>query len=151
LTISYSKAPHFKGYLPLLESIYQRRDEFLADFTIETSIILARELGFASTRFLRSSELSSIEGQKTDRVIDILKQVGATHYICGPSASSYMEPEKFSAAGITFEYIEYDYPEYRQLHPPYDPHVSILDLMCMTGNTAGEYFQTQREQEHERG
>lgn len=140
LTISYSKSPHFKGCLPLLDELYQRRDECLADFTIETSIRLARELGFTSTRFMRSSELSSVEGQKTDRVINVLKQVGATHYICGPSASSYMEPEKFDAAGITFEYINYNYPEYSQMYPPYDPYVSILDLIFMTGNEASGYF-----------
>jgi hypothetical protein len=152
LTISYSKAPHFKTYLPLIESIYQRRDEYLADFTIETSILLARALGMISTRFLRSSMLGELDGQKTDRVINVLKRVGATHYICGPSASSYMEPEKFSAAGITFEYMEYNYPDYPQLHPPYDPFVSILDLMFMAGDKALEYFvQRDAEKEHERG
>lgn len=140
LTISYSKAPYFKEHLPLLESFYQKRYEFLVDFTIGTSIDLARELGFTSTRFLRSSELSNLNGHKTDRVINVLKQVGATHYICGPSASSYMEPEKFEAAGITFEYVQYNYPEYSQLYPPYDPFVSILDLMFMTGKGAGSYF-----------
>lgn len=140
LVVSYSKAPFFREYLPLLESMYQRRDEFLADFTVETSILLARKLGFTLTRFMRSSELSDLEGQKTDRVINVLKQVGAKHYICGPSAGSYMEPEKFDRAGITFEYMQYNYPEYPQLYPPYDPFVSILDLMFMTGNRAFEYF-----------
>ncbi|MCC6299621.1 MAG: WbqC family protein [Anaerolineales bacterium] len=151
LAISYSKAPYFKQYLPLIESLYERRDEFLADFTIETSMQLARELGFSSTRFMRSSELSNIEGQKTDRVLNILKQVGATHYICGPSASSYMESEKFDAAGIAFEYMRYDYPEYLQLYPPYDPFVSILDPLFMLGNQAKEYFIAQKEREHEHG
>ena len=152
LTISYSRAPHFGARLSLLESIYQRRDEYLADFTIGTSILLARDLGFTSTRFMRSSELGELEGQKTDRVINVLKQVGATHYICGPSASSYMEPEKFDAAGITFEYMGYDYIEYPQMYPPYDGFVSILDLMFMTGEKALEYFaQQESEKEHERG
>ena len=140
ITISYSKAPFFKAYRPLLEAIYQRQDEFLADFTIETSILLAHELGFTSTRFMRSSELTGVHGQKTDRVISVLKQVGATHYICGPSASSYMEPEKFAEAGITFEYMQYNYPEYPQLHPPYDPFISVLDLLFMTGKYADQYF-----------
>lgn len=140
LTISYNKSPYFKEYLPLLESFYERRDEFLADFTIESSIALAREMGITSTRFMRSSELPHVEGRKTDRVIDVLKRVEATHYICGPSASSYMEPEKFDAAGITFEYMEYNYPEYPQLYQPYDPYVSILDLMFMTGKDAIKYI-----------
>jgi len=140
ITISYSKSPYFNMFLPLLNAMYQRHDEFLADFTIEISILLARELGFSSTRFMRSSELKGIQGQKTDRVIDILKTVGATHYYCGPSAASYMEPEKFDEAGITFEYMQYNYAEYRQLHPPYDPHVSILDQMFMMGKDAGRHF-----------
>ena len=140
MTVVYNKTPCFKEYLPLLESFYGRRDEFLADFTIEFSIALARELGITSTRFMRSSAMPHVEGRKTDRVIDVLKRVGATHYICGPSASSYMEPEKFKEAGITFEYIEYNYPEYPQLHPPYDPYISILDLLFMTGKDAIKYF-----------
>ena len=140
LTISYSKSPYFKSYLPLLESMFERKDEMLADFTIETSILLARELGFTSTRFMRSSALSNVDGQKTDRVINVLKQVGATHYLCGPSASSYMEPGKFASAGISFEYMQYNYAEYPQLHPPYDQFVSILDLLFMTGKDAIKYF-----------
>jgi WbqC-like protein family len=140
LMTAYSKAPYFKEYFPLLESIYQRRDEFLADFTIASSIALAQELGITSTRFMRSSEMPDIEGRRTDRVIHILKRVGATHYLCGPSASSYMEPEKFNDAGIPFEYMQYNYPEYLQLYPPYDPYVTIMDLLFMTGRDAYKYL-----------
>ena len=149
LRFAYNKSPYFKEYLPILESFYERRDEFLADFTIETSIRLARELGFTSTRFMRSSEIPDTQGRKTDRIIHILKQVGATHYICGPAASSYMEPEKFDSVGVTFEYMEYQYPEYQQLYPPYDPYVSILDLMLMMGKDSGSYFEPLKETHHE--
>jgi len=137
---SYAKAPHFNRYMPLLDEVYHRHDEYLADFTIETSITLARTLGLSETRFMRSSEIPNIEGNKTDRVINILKYVGATHYICGPSASHYMEPDKFKEAGVPFEYMEYNYPEYSQLYPPYDPFVSIFDLIFMMGADAKDYF-----------
>ncbi len=137
---SYSKAPHFERYLPLLETFYQRRDEFLADFTIDFTVALARELGNDHTRFIRSSEIAGIQGQKTDRLIKILQAVGATHYLSGPSASDYIEKEKFEAAGITLEYMEYNYPEYPQLYPPFDPYVSILDLLFMTGPEASNYI-----------
>lgn len=140
LTISYSKAPCFKTYLPLLESFYDRRDEYLADFTIETTVQLTRALGNSSTQFMRSSELAGIDGVKTDRLIQILKQVGATHYISGPSARDYIEQSKFDEAGITLEYMVYNYAEYPQLYPPYDPYVSALDLMFMLGDEAGRYF-----------
>jgi hypothetical protein len=140
LTFAYNKAPYFKDYLPLLESFYSRRDECLAEFTIETTIFLSRELGITSTRFLRSSELLGIDGVKTDRLIRILKQVGAKHYISGPSAREYIEREKFEEAGITIEYMEYNYREYPQLYPPFDSYVTILDLLFMTGQDASKYI-----------
>ena len=147
LTFAYAKAPFFKACLPLLEDFYSRRDANLADFTTETTIALARRLGIDHTRFLRASEIPGVNGQKTDRLIQILKHVGARHYISGPSARDYIEPGKFDDAGITLEYMGYDFPEYPQLHPPFDPHVSILDLLFMTGEDAPAYL-VERQNEH---
>ncbi len=140
LTFAYSKAPFFRHYANLLESFYSRRDDSLADFTIDLTIALAREIGIAHTHFMRSSEIEGIGGEKTARLIQILKRVGAIHYISGPSARDYIEPELFAAAGITLEYMTYDYPEYPQLYPPYDPFVSLLDLLFMTGAQALDYI-----------
>lgn len=140
LRSSYSRAPHFKDYLPLLESFYGRRDESIADFTIATTMALANELGLQRTQFKRSSELPGITGLKTDRLVQILRQVKADHYLSGPSARDYIEADKFAAAGIRLEYIAYDYPPYPQLYPPYDPQVSVLDLLFMVGPAAADYF-----------
>jgi hypothetical protein len=138
LTAAYARAPHFKQYLPLLEAFYGRHDDRIADFTIATTIELARELGILHTRFMRSSELTGLEGQKTERLIQILRRVGADHYISGPSAQDYIDAGLFESAGIGLEFMQYDYPDYPQLHPPYDPFVSVLDLMFMTGKEALE-------------
>lgn len=140
LTFAYSKSPYFKKYLPLVESFYSRQDEMLSDFTIATTEMLTRALGIDHTRFMRSSEIPDITGQKTDRLIQILSHVGAKHYISGPSARDYIEQEKFDAAGITLEYINYDYPLYNQLYSPFEPFVSILDLLFMTGEQALDYI-----------
>ena len=140
LKYAYAKAPHFPAYMPWLESIFSRRDKYLADFTIETTIELANLLGIKGTTFMRSSSLHDIEGQKTDRLIQILMRVGATHYLSGPSARDYIEKDQFIEAGIGLEFIQYEYPEYPQLHPPYDPHVSILDLLFMVGKNALSYL-----------
>ena len=139
LETTYSKTLFFKKYYPFLLEYYSRHDEFLADFTIAFTIAIAREMGINHTRFMRSSVLS-VSGTKTDRLIQILQKVGADHYISGTSAKDYIENEKFLAAGITLEYMVYEYPEYPQIHPPYDPFVTILDLLFMTGSDAGNYF-----------
>jgi WbqC-like protein family len=139
ITQSYGKAPYFQRYAAALEQFYMLRTEFLADFTIELTIWLARELGINKTSFLRSSELG-LPGGKTDRLVAILQKLGATHYISGPSASDYLEEDKLTAAGITLEYMSYNYPEYRQLYPPFDPQVSILDLLFVAGPEAPKYI-----------
>jgi hypothetical protein len=139
LTFAYKRAPYFGNYAALLEPFYQRHDALLANFTIDLTVALARELGIQHTRFMRSSDLQ-VNGQKTDRLVQILAQVGAKHYISGPSARDYIENEKFASAGITLEYMDYNYPEYPQLHPPFDPNLSILDLLFMTGPEAKRYI-----------
>ena len=140
LTFAYAKAPFFASFSPWLASVYERKDQFLADFTIDTTVELAGLLGIPDTKFMRSSELQGIDGQKTDRLIQILERVGATHYISGPSARDYIEKEKFEEANISLEYISYDYPEYPQLYPPFDQGVSILDTLFMTGPNALDYI-----------
>jgi hypothetical protein len=140
LSASYGRAPHFRKYQPLLEAFYNRRDTCIADFTIATTIELARELGITQTRFMRSSELEGIVGSKTDRLIQILARVGADQYLSGPSARDYIDGSKFEKAGIGLEFMEYSYPDYPQLYPPFDPHVTILDLLLMTGTKAFHYL-----------
>jgi hypothetical protein len=131
---AYARAPHFKRFEPLIEDFLAEPPPRLADFTISTTIALSRELGL-EREFIRSSELG-VTGRKTDRLVAILERLGATHYISGPSASSYLEEEKLAGAGISFEYVDYDYPEYVQLHPPFESKVSILDLLFMAGPDA---------------
>ncbi|MFH1524486.1 MAG: WbqC family protein [Chloroflexota bacterium] len=140
LTFAYAKAPYFRQYAAFLEPFYHRHDQFLADFTIDLTVALTREIGMMHTRFMRASEVPGVPGEKTDRLIQILRQVGAEHYISGPSARDYIEEEKFSEAGITLEYISYDYREYPQFYPPYDPYVTILDLLFMVGENALSYI-----------
>jgi hypothetical protein len=138
---SYTKAPFFKMYSELLAQKFESQPEYLADFTIDLTVTLAGLLGISRTKFLRSSEIPGIEGTKTDRLVAILKKIGATHYISGPSAKDYIEDEKFSDAGITLEYMQYAYPEYPQLYPPFDAQVSVLDLLFIIGPNSMDYIQ----------
>jgi hypothetical protein len=137
---SYGKAPFFKQYAPQLEAYYSRPYTFLADFTIGLTMTLSRLLGISATQFIRSSCLE-VTGTKTDRLLQILQKIGANYYISGPAAKDYLEEEKFEQLGIGLEYMGYHYPEYPQLYPPYDPQVSILDLLFMAGPDALKYFE----------
>jgi len=139
LQLNYGKAPFFRENRLFLEEIYGRHDEKLADFTCATTELIARKLGIDHTNFLRSSQLPA-EGSKTDRLLSILVHLGATHYISGPSARDYIERDKFDAAGISLEFMTYDYPEYPQINGAFAPQVSVLDLLFNAGPEARNFI-----------
>jgi len=135
----YGGTPHYEKYFALLAEFYARHDVFLADFTIDFTVAIAAELGLKNKRFVRSSSLGA-SGRKTERLLQILKAVGADEYVTGPSASAYLDERLLRQHGISIAYMDYRYPEYEQRYPPYDPHVTILDLLFMTGPKAAQYI-----------
>jgi hypothetical protein len=76
-------------------------------------------------------------GQKTERLLDLCVKAGASEYVSGPAARAYLEEERFRERGIDLSWFEYGpYPEYDQPHPPFDPQVSIVDLLLSAGDGA---------------
>jgi len=134
---NYRKAPYYDAHRGLLEQIYGFECDRLVDLNCRSTELIAEALGMAMPTFVRSSTLSAT-GQKTDRLIDVLGKVGATHYISGPSARDYIEVDTFARAGITLDFMSYDYPAYRQLHGAFKGPVSVLDLLFNMGPDAGK-------------
>ncbi len=92
------------------------------------------------TDFLSTDSLN-ISGKKTERLIAICKATGITHYLSGPAAKDYIDPDLFAEAGIELEFKDYHgYPEYQQMYPPFSHNVSILDLLVHTGPDAPFYI-----------
>ena len=110
------RAPFYNQYAEFLQNSYMQKHELLVDFTIPLTIQIADILGFAP-QFIKSSDLH-VQGEKTDRLISILKTIGADHYISGPSAQDYIDPQLFAKARITLEYMQYTYPEILPAFPP---------------------------------
>jgi hypothetical protein len=136
---SYHRAPFYAQWEPFLAEVYARTPSHLAPFAIDVTIELARRLGIGHTRFLRASELG-IRGHRTERLVAIVQHLGCDRYVSGPSARDYLEEHRFAEAGIALEYMQYDYPEYPQLYLSFDPNVTILDLLLMTGPDAPKYI-----------
>ena len=135
---AYAKAPHIDRCLSVIEPHLSRGLDNLAELDIGLTMALAQELGIRA-EFVRSSELG-VSGDRMERLVGVLERVGATHYISGPAAQAYLDEGRLDEAGISLEYMAYDYPEYHQLHPPYEPHVSIVDLLAMEGARAPSFI-----------
>ena len=84
------------------------------------------------TPLLRSSEMK-LSGEKTERLVSICRELGATHYLSGESGSDYISQEDFSNPGIELEYQNYEHPVYPQRYPGFVPHLSTIDLLFNCG------------------
>lgn len=136
---SYSKSPYFNEYKWILDEIYLAKQWFnLSEFNIFTTKLISHVLGI-KTKFINSLDLG-VEGTKDDKLIGICKKLGGTFYLSGPSAKSYIIPDKFKKERIRLAYIVYDYPEYPQLYGEFTHFVSILDVIFHCGSDAYKYI-----------
>ena len=128
----YSKTPFFDLYFPWCEKTFNREWNFLLDLSLETIQYLKEELKI-NTPLLRSSELGE-SGNKSERLISICKQLGATQYLSGESARNYISEKDFSDQGIGLEYQNYQHPEYPQRYEGFVPFLSTIDLLFNCGD-----------------
>ncbi len=127
-------APHAGTLEPYLSQLAGRRWTRLSDLTVQTTLALAAALGIGP-KTLVASEMQ-IPGSGSQRVLEMCRALGASTYLTGHGALNYLDHESFEAAGIAVEYVNYDLTPYPQLHGPFEPYVTVLDLMANTGGAA---------------
>jgi hypothetical protein len=140
LSQNYSRAPHFERYREFFESVYLGRTwTTLSELNRHLIEGISRELGIGA-RFDDSRE-HSLQGQASERLLQLLRRVGARIYVSGPSARDYIDAAAFGREGIDVVYKSYEgYPEYPQLHPPFEHRVSIVDMLFNLGPEAPRYI-----------
>jgi WbqC-like protein family len=143
---SYRRAAAFKSVSPWLFRQLENvaHEELLSAVNHRLLRALADKLGIATqlipcTELIRRQNL--IEMQPNERLLALCKATGATRYLSGPAAKSYLDVEAFKSQNIEVAWMSYDgYPPYRQLAVEFDPHLSIIDLLLNAGEEAGLYF-----------
>lgn len=139
---SYARAPFFKHYAELFEDIFLNNTaRWLSEVNRQFIQAIAKVLGIG-TKISASMDYRLIEG-KTERLVDLCVQAGATDYLSGPAAREYIEPACFAAAKVGLSYMDYSgYPEHPQFHPPFEHGVTVLDLLFHTGSEARKYMKS---------
>ena len=132
LFFGYKNAPYFSQLEKIIKEVYlERKWNYLSElnhFLIKRiSLLLNLKTQFAD------SKSYDIKGNRVERLIDLLKQVGAAEYISGPAAKEYLSGSEhlFSDKNIKLTFKNYpSYPDYKQLSSPCRHDVSILDLIA---------------------
>lgn len=143
---NYGKASHFERYRPFLEDVYLGQQwKYLSELNQHLIEKISRQFLGISAEFVDSRQYHAV-GAKQGRIIDLLIKSGATSYVSGPSAKDYIDEAEFAQIGIELVWKDYSgYPEYPQLHPPFEHGATILDLLFHTGPEASRYIWGWRE------
>ncbi|MBI4040659.1 MAG: WbqC family protein [Deltaproteobacteria bacterium] len=135
---NYLKSPFYDHYIDFFEDVYRSHWKRLVDLDVYLIKEICGFLGIR-TRLISASELS-LEGKKTDRLVQMCLQCQAKKYLSGPAAKEYIELPKFLEHGIELEYMDYTYPVYPQLFGEFDHQVSIIDVLFNCGENSYQYI-----------
>lgn len=139
LHAGYVRAPFWDRYFPKYAEIVGREYALVADLDIALTLWIMQELGI-STDTVRSRELGVPPGHKNWRPLMLLKRLGATEYVSGPTAQAYTDGVLYAAQSVDVTYQSYYYEPYPQLWGAFDDHLSALDLLFNTGPCASDYL-----------
>jgi hypothetical protein len=128
---NYRKAPCYGEIMPQVETMYRTPCRLMAEFNLR-SIDMLMDMLDTRIPYVFSSSLAP-QGQKNELLIDLLRKVDATHYLSGTGARGYMEPERFSAAGIEVLWQDFQHPVYPQQFGGFLPYLSALDALFNCG------------------
>ncbi len=139
---AYSKAPCFSEFAGHIEGVYREAsDELLSHINHRFLVAICDILGI-DTKITWSTDYG-VTGQRSERLLGICGRAGATEYLSGPSARTYLDESLFEEAGIDVIWMGYEgYPEHEQLHPPFEHQVTVLDLIFHTGANARGHMLT---------
>jgi hypothetical protein len=144
---NYREAPGYTESAEFVEELYANvPTTYLSEINRHFLVAMCRRLEI-DTPLTLSLDYGP-EGAKSARLVDLCRKANATVYVSGPSAKAYLEEEPFEVAGIRVSWFEYGpYSEYDQVHPPFDPQVSVVDTLLCTGQDAAEYVRPMQERD----
>jgi hypothetical protein len=134
LQVTYSRAPYFKQFAGSFEEIYNSEIEMLSELNCRIIIKTAENLGL-KTKFVKSSELPSINTTSTQALIDLTKLVDADTYISGGEGINYLDMDLWNSTGLKIMFQKYHHPSYKQFNnPEFQSYMNILDLLFNCGS-----------------
>lgn len=142
---NYKRAVYFDEIYNYIEWIYLR-ENYIHLSNLNRSLIefVCNYLNI-KTKISCSDNYNIVEG-RSERLLEICKQSGASVYVSGPSARNYLQQMIFNEANITIDWFDYSgYPEYPQLWDGNFMHnVTVLDLLFNCGPNSINYMKACR-------
>ena len=142
IVLNYQQAKHFKDHASRFEALYlNSKASYLSEVNYRFIKAINDCLGI-KTKISWSGDYC-VNGDRSERLLNICKQAKATTYISGPAAKDYLDTAIFDAENISVKWMDYSgYPEYNQLYPPFVHEVSVIDLIFNEGEGAKKFMKS---------
>lgn len=134
---SYKKAPYWGEYSQELKKLYKKEYKNLSNLCYD-QLLLINDMLEVDTKVIKASDLKQFDSKKDELVLDICKELGATHYISGKMGKGYLDVNEFKREGIEVIFQEYNHPSYSQLWGDFAPYMNIFDLIFNEGSRSKE-------------
>jgi WbqC-like protein family len=140
LEINYGRTAFFEEVINLLKPFYLNQQiGTLTEFNRALIQAVCDYLNI-KTKISYSWDYNLGEG-KTERLVSLCQQAGATEYISGPAAKDYLDEAMFNKENIQVSWFDYSgYQAYPQLWGAFEHGVSVLDLLFNCGSSARTYM-----------
>ena len=134
ITFAYQKAPYFAEYRPFFEPIYSKNYTLLRDLNVDLIKVICDALGIKmKLAFSSELDLNDQEMGKTEKVINLCKKARITCLYEGKSGQDFMDLALFDREQIDIKFHQFIPNPYPQLHGPFVPRCSVIDLLFNVG------------------
>jgi WbqC-like protein family len=138
---SYKGTAYFKTESAELKRLFESlaREPLLTTINEACLRWLSQRLGLKTE--IHRDRAFSFSGDRTERLVQLCKAVGASNYLSGPSAKEYLDVRQMELASISVEWMTYGpYRIYPQPHGDFVHEVSVLDTLFCTGPEASKFI-----------
>ena len=138
ITPAYRKARFYSEILPIIESIYLKKYEYLIDFNMDFITIISKKLNIdftfhkSSDLLLKNNIVDDLFGNEL--VLELCLLCKADNYYSGSGCLDFIKPNLFHEKGINFFFQDFNHPTYRQGNSlDFISHLSIIDALMNIG------------------
>src|SRR5512139_1133146 len=128
--VAYSKRPYFKNYFDEIANQIDSAPN-LAGLNVGLIRKILEWLNIETKIISRS-----VDGHKTEMLINMCRAVGADEYLSNEGARDYVNEQSMNLAGVNHRWLKFEHPIYDQ-GGEFQTDLSVIDLLFNCGPDAG--------------
>jgi hypothetical protein len=135
LMAAYRRAPQCAPAMALVSDALGLAGDSVARVNARAIQLVADRIGLA-TPILLASDVSGARSPGQDGIIELCRQRGATTYVNPSGGRELYDAARFTDAGLSLEFLQFETPAYPQFEGRFVPGLSIVDVLMFNAPEA---------------